>query len=352
VIALGGEFSRSVASSRRMPSDRDEVIVELYEKGMPVAQIAARTAVCIKTVRNVARRAGVPPRHRPRPERDASIVRAYQAGEPVGRIAARHAVSRPRVRYIAGRAGLPPRHGWQRLYPINEMAFDQPSRVGWWLIGLLAADGSINAAENRISLCQSTKDIDVLRAFYEYVGCPDRPVTMLNLSEAARARQLPRGPAAEARVFSKRLVDAVGQHGIVPRKTASMELSPEASLQPAVWLGILDGDGSAGIYRDGRAPKLSFAGSEPLMAQCEDFWRKHLGIEGPRPAARRHANGIWVFDLWCAKAERAAHLLLDSTPISMQRKRAVLTQIAGRTAERHLCEAEQRAMLFSERRLI
>jgi hypothetical protein len=98
------------------------------------------------------------------------------------------------------------------------------------------------------------------------------------------------------------------------RKTASMKLSAEASHQPAVWLGILDGDGSAGIYRDGRAPKLSIAGSEPLMAQCEVFWRKHLGING------------------YAKAKCAARLLLDSTPTSMQRKRAVLTQIAGRTA--------------------
>ena len=121
------------------------------------------------------------------------------------------------------------------------MAFDRPTHVGWWLIGLLAADGSINAPENRISICQSTKDIDVLHAFYEYVGCPDRPVTMLNLSEGAKARQLPRGPAAEARVFSKRLVQALGRHGIVPRKTASMELSVERAIDRqsgwASWTG-------------------------------------------------------------------------------------------------------------------
>lgn len=332
MIMLGGEYSTLVASTRRMPTDRDDVIVALYEEGLPVAQIATRAGVCVKTVRNVARRAGHPPRHRPHPERDAAIVRAYEAGEPVGRIGVRYAVSRPRVRSIAARAGLPPRSGWQRRYPIDEGAFDRPTRVGWWLIGLLAADGSINAPEHRISLCQSTKDIDVLHAFYDYVGCPGRPVTMLNLSEGAKARQLPRGPAAEARVFSKRLVKALGRHGIVPRKTASMELSAEASRRPAVWLGILDGDGSAGIYRDGRAPKLSFAGSEPLMAQCEDFWRQRLGIEGPRPAARPHANGIWVFDLSWAKAERAARILLDASPTSMRRKRAVLTQIAGRTA--------------------
>lgn len=251
-----------VTSTRRMPTDRD----------VPVTQIAARTGVCVKTVRNVARRAGHPPRHPPRPERDAAIVRAYESGAPVGRIAVRYGVSRPRVRAIAARAGLPPRSGWQRRYPIDETAFDRPTRVGWWLIGLLAADGSIHAPENRISLCQSTKDIDVLHAFYEYVGCPERPLTMLNLSEEAKARQLPRSPAAEARVFSKRMVKALGRHGIVPQKTASLELSAEASRRAAVWLGVLDGDG------------------------------------------------------------RASQILLGASPTSMRRKRAVLTQIAGRTA--------------------
>jgi hypothetical protein len=225
---------------------------------------------------------------------------------------------------------VPARQGWRRRYPLNEEAFDRPTRIGWWLIGLLAADGSINAAENRISLCQSTKDVDVLHAFYEYVGCPARPLTMLNLSDEARARQLPRGPAAEARVFSKRLVRALARHGVVPRKTASMRLGDEASRRAAVWLGVLDGDGSVGIYRGG--PRLSFAGTEALMAQCERFWRAQLGIDGVRPSARPHARGIWVFNLCCARAEVAARILLGASPTSMGRKRLLLAQIAGRTA--------------------
>lgn len=329
---LGGEFSTVLASKLGMPAGRDDLIMALYGEGLPVADIADRAGVCIKTVRNVARRAGLPARNPPRPERDAAIVRAYEAGKPVHRIANRYRVGRSRVRLVAARAGLPPRTGWQRRYPINEAAFDRPTRVGWWLIGLLAADGSINAAENRISLCQSMKDVDVLHAFYEYVGCPERPLTMLNLSDEAKARQLPRGPAAEARVFSKRLVRALARHGVVPRKSASMKLGEEARRKAAVWLGILDGDGSVGIHRNGRAPKLSFAGSPALMAQCECFWRERLGIEGPRPAARPHAKGIWVFDLSCAKAVAAAHVLLGSSPTSMHRKRALLAQIAGRTA--------------------
>jgi hypothetical protein len=147
----------------------------------------------------------------------------------------------------------------------------------------------------------------------------------------ARAGQYPRGPAAEARVFSRRLVKALARYGVVPQKTASMKLSEAASRRAAVWLGVLDGDGSVGVYRDGRASRLSFAGTEALMEQCERFWREQLGIDGARPSARPHAGGIWTFNLSCAKAEAAARLLLAASPVSMRRKRELLAQIAGRT---------------------
>jgi hypothetical protein len=224
-----------------MPQPRDDLILALYKEGAPVTQIAERAGVCVKTVRNVARRAGVPARNPSQPERDAAIVRCYRAGDPVARIAREHGVTQPCVRRIAARAGVAPRYGWQRLYPLDEAAFDRPTRVGWWL-------------------------------------------------------------------------------------------SDEASCQAAVWLGVLDGDGWVGVYREGRAPRLSFAGTEALMAQCERFWREQLGIDGARPSARPHAKGIWTFHLSHAKAEAAARVLLGASPTSMRRKRALLAQIAGRTA--------------------
>jgi hypothetical protein len=153
-------------------------------------------------------------------------------------------------------------------------------------------------------------------------------MTMLKLSAAARSRQLPRRPAAEARIFSKRIAKALASHGVVPRKTASMELGVKAAVEPAVWLGVLDGDGSVGIYRNGRLPRLMFAGSRPLVKQCEKFWRFALRQAEPRPTTRPHSRGIWTYTLWGRKAATAAQLLLASSPISMRRKRSLLMQIA------------------------
>jgi hypothetical protein len=251
---------------------------------------------------------------------------------------------------VAARAGVPPRAGWQRRYPINEHAFDRPTPVGWWLVGLLAADGSINEGDHRISLCQTIEDADVLRAFYAYVGCPDRPLTMLNLSDAARRRQLPRRPAAEARVFSKRIVRALSRHGVVARKTAKLELGHEAAREPAVWLGLLDGDGSVGIYREGRQPRVRFSGTRRLMEQCEEFWHGRLQIVGPRPTATPHRKGIWQFSLCSEKARRAAEILLLSSPISQLRKRALLTEIASWKPVGVLCPDQTGTIVSGERR--
>ena len=57
VAELGGEFSTLVASKLRVRSERDDLIAALYEEGIPVADIAERAGVCVKTVRNVAPRA-------------------------------------------------------------------------------------------------------------------------------------------------------------------------------------------------------------------------------------------------------------------------------------------------------
>jgi hypothetical protein len=314
-----------------MPTDKHGLILALYANGVLIADIADRAGVCAKTVRNVARRAGVPPRNAPSPDRDSDVVRRYVDGDRVRAIASDHRISTAAVRRIAARAGVPARTAWRRRYPLDEWVSEAPTATGWWLIGLLAADGSIWGSGNRVSLSQATKDADVLHAFHAYVGCPDRPLTSLTLSEDAARRQLPRGPAAEARIFSPRIVRALARHGVVPRKTASMKLSPEAASQAATWLGILDGDGSVGVYKDGREPRIRFFGTKALMSQCEAFWRRELGFAGATPTSRPHAKGLWVFSLTHAKARAAAKLLLASSATSMRRKRELLTQIAGST---------------------
>lgn len=204
--------SRPSTQSARLP--RDKRIVERSVRGDLIVAIAAEDGVCVKTVRNVVRRQGIPRRRPDQRLRNARIAKRYAAGEKVTLIAVEEGVGHSYVRHVAQRAGPPPRIGWQRRYPIDESASDEPTATGWWLIGLLAADGCISERDHCVSLAQRASDADVLRAFLAYVGSPDRPLTNLDLSPAAAARAWPRAPAQDARIVSARICRALARHGI------------------------------------------------------------------------------------------------------------------------------------------
>jgi hypothetical protein len=301
----------------RPSSVRDARIAARYIRGDLITSIAFDEEVDVKTVRNVARRMGLPRRRPDRSERNLRVAARYRAGEPVLAIAEDEGVHPKSVGTVAKRAGVPPRRGWQRVYPIDETAFDQPTEIGWWLVGLLAADGCVFAREHRISLAQNAGDQDVLNAFLAYVGSPGRPLASIAPGHF------------EARIFSRRVCEALARYGVVPRKSKSLELSPEAADQAAVWLGLFDGDGSAGVKLGHGRPRIDFFGAPPVMKQCSEFWgaRLKLATNAP-PTVVNHAGGLKKVSIYGANAARGARIMLASSPISHQRKRRTLEAIS------------------------
>jgi hypothetical protein len=306
-------------------------IIRRYEAGEEMKAIAEDLGIDRKTVYNVARRAGLPNRHIFDSERTKRILAAYESGVPPTKIAATEGVSRTYVRAVAKKAGLPPRRDWARKYKIDEKSFDDPTPVGWWLIGLLAADGHIGRRDNLVALTQSERDKDVLRTFLDYLGCADRPLIELRLSREAASRMHPRRSAFSARVQSKYLCASLAEYGITPRKTKTLVLSPRAAREPAVWLGVLDGDGWVSDGGQRGRPLLAFYGTEALMRQCSNFWGERLSFQRVRaPTVFRHVGFLYGMRLHGTNAIRAARLLLSSTPRSLERKRRKLEQIAAR----------------------
>jgi hypothetical protein len=304
-------------------------IIRRYEAGEEMKAIAEDLGIDRKTVYNVARRAGLPNRHIFDAARTERILEAYEAGRPVGEIASAEGVHRTYVRNVADRAGLPPREGWARKYPIDETAFDKPTEIGWWLVGVLAADGCVRTG-NLISLPQSDRDADVLRAFLAYVGCPDRPLADLKLSRRAASRSWRRSPAWEARVWSRHMKEVLASYGITATKTKNLKFSAEAARQPAVWLGLLDGDGWVSEKGQRGRPVIAFYGTPSSMRQCSTFWGKRLTFQHrASPAVLNHRAGLKAVRLHGRNATRAAEILLRSSPTSLQRKRRTLEAIAS-----------------------
>jgi hypothetical protein len=304
-------------------------IIRRYEAGEEMNAIAEGLGVDRKTVYNVARRAGLPNRHKFDPARTARILKAYEAGTPVHEIASAENVHRTFVRNVARKAGLPPPANSRRRYPLNEDAFDNPTPVGWWLIGLLAADGSVTTG-NLISLSQRASDSDVLRAFFEYVGCPTRPLTHLKLSPEAAQRAWARSPACEARIWSRHIKEVLASHGVTATKTRSLRFGQEAAAKAAVWLGLLDGDGWVSKMTKRGRPEIAFFGTTSVMRQCSNFWGARLDFQRvAAPTVNKHRGGLGAVRLYGANAVRAAEILLAASPTSLQRKRRTLEAIAA-----------------------
>jgi hypothetical protein len=305
-------------------------IIRLYEAGEKLALIADQVGVDLKTVYNVARRAGLPHRHLFDAKRTARIVSAYRAGTPVHKIAASEGVHRSYVRTVARKAGLPARSNWRRRYPLDEMAFDEPTATGWWLVGLIAADGHIGTRDNLVCLTQSEADIDVLHEFLKYVGCPNKPLTELKLSPQAQARTYSRRRAFAARVQSRHMCESLACHGITPRKSRTLRLSEEAAEEPAVWLGLLDGDGWVSARGKRGRPLIDFSGAPAVIEQCAEFWGQRLTFQRvSSPTVGKHSGGLRRVRLYGANASSAARILLASSPVSLRRKRRILEAIAS-----------------------
>jgi hypothetical protein len=122
---------------------------------------------------------------------------------------------------------------------------------------------------------------------------------------------------------------ALAVHGIVPRKTHGMRLSDQAAAEAAVWLGLFDGDGSGGSTRAAGRPRLDWFGNRAVMEQCSAFWGSRLQLQTDRPpSVIAHRGGLSKVALHGSNAARAARILLDASPVSMERKRRTLEEIA------------------------
>jgi hypothetical protein len=245
------------------------------------------------------------------------------SGEPIKEIAIDEGVQASVVRKLARRAGIPARP--RRRYPIDETVFDHPTELGWWLIGLIAADGCIDASQHRVSLSQRVLDQDVLLALYEFVGSPNRPLTVIR----TKSEWSSGGEYREARIFSRRICAALEKHGVGPRKTRSLRFSTEAASQAAVWLGLFDGDGSAGATLNHGIPRIDFVGTPQVMKQCSAFWSIRISLQTRRPPSLvAHGGGLSKVAIYGSNAAVAARILLKASPVSLQRKRRTLEQIA------------------------
>lgn len=133
---------------------------------------------------------------------------------------------------------------------------DTPEKA--WLLGFLAADGSISQDRNRIKIALSSIDKEILEKIREKVKI-ERTILDAETNNGFQVSELSWSSSQHKYDLSK--------YGIVPRKTYKGMRLPQLSeeLQLAYFLGYYDGDGC--FKDDGKTCRLEICSYSPVILQ-------------------------------------------------------------------------------------
>jgi hypothetical protein len=208
-----------------------------------------------------------------------------------------------------------------RLAGARERYFErvETPRQAYWL-GLLYADGWIvthRGEPTGFALALHERDIDLLKAFAEDLGCP-----------SLLRRTRPGSPLHQLKLSSRAACDDLISLGVVPRKSKVVEL-PElpGELMPHFIRGYFDGDGSVGVRGVSLSAQIT-SGSEAMVRQLRDYLADRHGIDS---SITRDRNAF-VLRWYAGNAVRLARVLYGRPPhgeIAMQRKREKFFDFLG-----------------------
>jgi hypothetical protein len=294
---------------------RDRTVTTMWARGDSVREIAAVVERHPSWVSVRAAKLGLAPRSpRVTPAERAKWCAEYRRGFTVDAIATAAGRHRDTVRKALEEEGVTTVNR-ARKWPVHAAAFSEPLNAeAWYWIGFLAADGYVR--RSAVSLGLEPKCAAALRRFLAFVGSPDRPLYV-----TAKGRQL------SATVHSAAIVADLARHGVVPRKTYSLCISREAAAEPAFWLGLLDGDGSVVISRDG-VPTIHLVGTRSVMEDAATFFAAVGMVK--RPSVHRAARGgvLWTVRASGHSARELARCLLAAHHESLEPKRRRLETAA------------------------
>lgn len=294
----------------------EQILRKLWAEGVTLKEIGAEFGLSAASICRHAQRLGLDGRSRNVRAADRDEFRAlYVAGLTIADVASRTGFHRDTVRRALVASGVTLQNR-SRRWPVRHEAFAEPhsAEASYWL-GMLAADGCVQGP--KISLVQHASRVAMLRRFLTFVGSPDRPLRVTNA-----------GNGFVADVSSKSMAADLARHGVVPRKSLTMEASEAAAAKAEFWLGVFDGDGCC-TFSKGGVPTIGIVGSRPLMRQFAAWL--HSMLEDHRPAVGSVGrNGGRLSDVRVSgdRARRLAELWLSITEVSLEPKRERLERAA------------------------
>jgi hypothetical protein len=264
----------------------------------------------------------------------------YTAGTSTFDIATRVGVDPTAVQKVLKSRGVTLRSNAEahRRYSLNERFFDNITPESAYWIGFLMADGNVHldGGTPKVSLRLAAADrghVEKLRAALSST----HPIRICRPCRSKKGSLS--GPSCDWAVRSSHLAASLSCYGVVPRKSATAQVAAELAFNRDFWRGVVDGDGSLGVYRSRRNhyPTVQAVGSELLMAQFVAFITAQVGLAVRSYRDRRSAHLAGV-SLCGAPAVKLIRVLYDGCTIALDRKlaraRAIIAEHEAQTESR------------------
>lgn len=150
-------------------------------------------------------------------------------------------------------------YGKNRIRFFNERIFEGLDPKSAYVLGFVAADGNVDEKKNRLTITCGEKDKGHLEKIRDVFGADEK--TKVSVYNNNRGFSSKFGVNYVINFISKDLVRDLGKYGICNKKSFDLKfpINLDKKLYPDFIRGIVDGDGSVGMYKTG-SPFISIVG--------------------------------------------------------------------------------------------
>lgn len=241
-------------------------------------------------------------------EDSINICKKYEEGLSSLAIAKMFNTSPATICKLLRRYGVPVRtyRESHQKYKCNHFSFTEltPESVYW--IGFLLGDGAIGSNKPSIKLNLQIEDIKQLEKFRSFVGS-DSPITTQYRFKGSNIVCFC--------VHSLKMVQDLEVYGVVPRKSLIASVHEVLSFSRDFWRGLIDADGTVGIY-NGR-PVLKLVGSKAVTSSFLEYVKT---VVSETKASVRPASSIYQVVITGRLAVKLMDHIYHVNCLSMDRK--------------------------------
>ena len=259
------------------------------------------------------------------PDQIDNVVKMYEQGISTEKIGQKYKVSDVTIQNTLERIGIKRRKGGEgKALEFNKSFFKNPlsNEAKYW-VGAIWGDGNICKRQGRFRLSFVSTDKDFteklkegLQSHHKITYLPSHNKVMNGKTYACKARY-------DLCIQSKELVEDLMTHGIQYNKTYEDCIVPSyLEESPDFWRGLVDADGSMGIYNGGRT--LALVGTRKAVDSFTTFCRKTL--PDVKPNLRLYRN-VWHWVICGNNAKTIVGLLYKDAVVFMNRKNKIAQTI-------------------------